>query len=87
MDYIYQAEDMLKNIGKTENKMLIKAAQCRYVNTNFSILLKIKKDKKYKKERIIALDNITKYKCSVLFNLNSRIKTKVAIILSYFNCF
>lgn len=87
MDYIYQTEEMLRNIKKLDNKKLTKAAQCRFVNANFSVLLKIKKNSNYSSERLIALKNIKKYRKSVLFNKKSRLKTKGALLLSLVNYF
>ena len=83
MDYITQAEKMLNDIKKISNENLTNSAICRYVNANYSILLKIKRNKKFKKERNEILSNINKFKKQVLFNKNVRLKTKIAIILTY----
>lgn len=83
-DYFYQAEILLNDMKKNGDKELINAAICRYVNANFSILLKIKKNKLYKDDRNEILHNIKKYSKKVFLNINSRFKTKIAILMVYF---
>lgn len=81
MDYIYQSEIMMKDIEQIGNKNLLKAAHCRYVNANFSILLKIKHNNIYKNERKKIITNIKKYQKEVFFDKNCRLKTKLGLFL------
>ena len=83
LDYIYQAENLLQDILTLENTTLLKAAICRYVNANFSILLKMKKSHTNIKEEKIIRKNLKKYRFNVLADYKSRFKTKIAIILTY----
>lgn len=84
MDYIYQAESMYNNVKNIDSEIEI-AARCRLINANFSILKKIiikKENNKSVKEKIKY--NIKKLRKNVLSNKNVRLKTKIAILLSYF---
>ncbi len=84
LDYIYEANKLITDERIKNNNKLYKAAKCRFINANFSILLKIKKEKKkFPKEKEYILSNIKKYRKEVFFNLNSRMKTKIAILLNY----
>lgn len=85
MDYIYETEKMLNSIKLLNNSDLLEAAICRYINANFSILLKIEKNKEYTKQRKEILKNIKTYRKKVLLNSKSRLKTKIALILTIFN--
>lgn len=87
MDYVYQSEIMMNDIKLLNKKKLIKAVKCRYLNANFSVILKIGKTQEYKKEKKELKNNIKKMRKEVLFDINSRIKTKAAIILSYLGGF
>ena len=82
MDYIYQSEILMKDKNITQNKKIEKAAICRYLNANFSVLLKAKKSDN--KEIIKEIKrNIKEKRLEVLLDINSRLKTKIAIILTY----
>lgn len=84
LDYIYEAEKLIMDERIINNEKLYKAAKCRFINANFSILLKIRKEKeKYSKEKEFILSNIKKYRKEVLLNSKSRLKTKIAILLNY----
>ena len=83
MDYIYQSKILLDDVSKIGNKKLIEAAECRYVNANFSVLLKIKRNSLFIEQRKEIIKNIKKISFKILFNANSRFKTKVAIIMLY----
>ena len=84
LDYIYEAEKLIKDERIVSNENLYKAAKCRFINANFSILLKIRKENdKYSKEKEFILSNIKKYRKEVLLNSKSRVKTKIAILLNY----
>lgn len=85
MDYIDQTSILLEDMKKLQDIELIKAAESRYVNANFSVLLKIKKNEEFKKERNIILNNIKKYRNNVFFDKKVRTKTKVALILMSLN--
>lgn len=85
MDYIYESEKMLNSIKSLNNPELLEAAICRYTNANFSILLKIGKNQDYIKQRKEILKNIKNYRKQVLLNSKSRLKTKIALFLTFFN--
>ena len=87
LDYVYQAEKLLNDIKNINDKDLIRAAESRYVSTNFSVLLKLKKcnsDDEIKNELI---SNIRKYGLNMFFNRKVRIKNKVAWLLTFVNYF
>lgn len=85
MDYIYECKKMMDEVEKFNIRNLTLASRCRYVNANFSILLKIGNKKEFINERKEILDNISIFRNEVLMNSNSRLKTKIAIIMTYFN--
>ena len=81
MDYIYQTKDMLDNLSNLNDKKLLLAAQSRFVSANFSILLKINKNKYFSKEMLEARNNIKEYQKYLIFNSKVRIKNKIALFL------
>lgn len=83
LDYIYQAENMMNDVKQMNNSKLTRASECRYINANFSILMKMKKTNEYEDVKAMIKKNIKKYSKSVFFNKKSRFKTKMAIILLY----
>ena len=83
LDYVFQAGNLLQDVVALKNMTLTKAAICRYVNANFSILLKMKKCHIEIKEEKIIRKNLKKYRFKVLVDYKSRFKTKMAIILTY----
>ena len=87
MDYIYQTLEVLNFFLKSSDKSLFNASKCRFLNANFSILLKLKKDNTDNKEVFLKeiIYNIKKYGKSVFFDKNCRLKTKVALILFWVN--
>jgi len=85
MDYVYQAEIMMNDLLRFNDKMLEKAAKCRYINANFSILLKIRKSKQYMAQRKEILENIKKFRKKVIFDKSVRLKTRIALFLTLFN--
>lgn len=84
MDYIYQTSEMFSEIKKIKDKELVEAAKCRFINANFSILLKINKCDKKSNFKQEIYKNIKKYRKDVFWNKEVRIKTKIAIILYIF---
>ena len=84
MDYVYQTKVLVDDVEKINNSSLNKAAKCRYLNANFSVLLKIGKNNTFNEEKREIIENIKKIRKDVLFDKKSRIKTKIAIVLSYF---
>lgn len=87
MDYIYQAEKLRKDVEILNDDIVNKAAISRYISANFSVLLKIKRNKKYNNIRKEILDNIKKYRLKVLMDKNARLKNKIALLLSYVGVF
>lgn len=84
MDYVYQTELLMNDVKKFNSISINKAAECRYLNANFSVLLKIGKNQQYTDEKLEITKNIKNIRRSVLFDKKARLKTKIAIILSYF---
>lgn len=83
MELIDIAEEMLDFIS-TKYPDIKKSAISRYVSANFQILLQAPKEKdQFKAEKKRIINNIKKYRKTVLFDKNSRIKNKIAIIGSY----
>lgn len=82
-DYIRQAEKLMKDVSCLNDKKINNAAISRYISANFSILLKINKEKKYYKYRKEIMNNIKKYRLGVLLNYKVRLKNKAALLLSY----
>lgn len=81
-DYIENANIMLNDLK--DNKVLYKAAKSRYISANFSILKKIIFKKEFNDYVINIKENIKDYRLEVLFDCKSRLKNKVAILLSIF---
>ncbi len=84
MDYIENAKTMIKDVSEI-NPKIEKAAITRFVSANFAIYRKIPDDKRFYKEVIMIKENLKKYRKTVLFDKRSRIKNKLAIIISYIN--
>ncbi len=82
MDYIFQAEDMYNDVKKINDEIEV-AARCRLINANFSILKKmyILGKKNIYSKRI--KNNIKELRKNILFNKDTRLKTKMAILISY----
>lgn len=83
MDYIYQAESMYNSIKNIDKEIEI-AARCRLINANFSVLKKIYKYDKKNKNLKLIIANIKSMRKGILFNKEVRIKTRVAVLFSYF---
>ena len=83
MDYIYQAEEMYNLIKIMCNSEVENAAKCRLLNANFSILMKIKFSRNNKNYYNIIINNIKNLRHKILLNRNVRLKTKIAVLLSY----
>ena len=82
MDYITNAETIITDLKKI-NPKLEKAAISRFISANFAIYRKIPNDKKFQKEVEQIKENIIKYRKIVLFDKNSRLKNKIAIVISF----
>ena len=85
MDYINNAQEMMENLSKLNIEMLNKAAISRFLSTNFAIYRKIPNSKSYTDEIKKIKDNIKKYRKIVLLDKNSRLKNRVAVLISYIN--
>lgn len=85
MDYVYQTELMLNDLKKLDDDKVNNAALARFINANFSILMKIGKNKEYISDRKKIIKNIKSNSFEVLLNFKCRIKSKIAIILLYLN--
>lgn len=84
MDAIYSSFEMVKGIQITGNSELITAAYCRYISMCFNILFQTKKDSK---EEEYILNEIKKYRKKTLTDCHARLKTKIALLLSFGNTF
>ena len=83
MDYIKNAQIMMFEL-KNDTR-LYKAAKSRYISANFSVLRKINNKKEFFNEISCIKENIKKYRMEVLFDYKSRLKNKIAIMLSFFS--
>ena len=83
MDYIYQAENMYDNVKRLNDNELECAARCRLINANFSILKKIGFLNLKDKNLIEIKKNIRKIRKNIILCKKSRVKTKIAILISY----
>ncbi|MBD9098412.1 glycosyltransferase family 2 protein [bacterium] len=83
MDYIYQAESMYNSIKDIDKEIEV-AARCRLINANFSVLKKIYKYDKKNKNLKLIISNIKSIRKGILFNKKVRVKTRVAVLFSYF---
>ncbi|WP_338587251.1 glycosyltransferase [Clostridium baratii] len=84
MDYVTNSEIMMNDLSKI-NLEIKKAAISRFLSTNFAIYRKIPNDQEFYKEVKFIKGNIKKYRRIVLFDKNSRLKNKFAILISYIN--
>ncbi len=75
---VHQLENVMPQMKKSVQKALI----CRIVSFAFHILLDVPKEEK--DARKLLLRTIRKYRNSIINDKNSRKKTKMACILSYF---
>lgn len=85
MDYINNAQEMMKDLSQLNIEMINKAAISRFLSTNFAIYRKIPNSKSYTNEIKKIKDNIKKYRKIVLLDKNSRLKNRVAVLISYIN--
>lgn len=81
MDAVYMAKDMLEGILKYNDEGLIKAAYCRYISMCFNTLFQTNSCSK--EERYI-LDEIARYRLIVLKDKKARLKTRIALSMSFF---
>lgn len=87
LDLLEISETLLNDINNYERKnnlngFLKKAAVTRYLSSNFSILLKVKNEDKYKSIREKCYSNIRKY---YSINRKARIKNNIALVLFKLN--
>ena len=83
---IVQLLDIAENVFekmKTISKPLYKAARSMLVSASFSILMRTKESEETAEFRKNALAHIRKYRFSTFFDLNIRMRNRVAIMLSY----
>ena len=76
------AENVFEKM-KTVSKPLYKAARSMLVSASFSILMRTKENEETAEFRKNALAHIRKYRFSTFFDLNIRMRNRVAIMLSY----
>lgn len=81
MDGILLGKEMLNFISNRYSKQVIKAATCRYVSICFSLLLQI--DNNSVEDLKVIEDEIKRNRRRILLDFHSRIKTKIACLLSY----
>ena len=84
MDYVRFAEEICVAMKK-KSKALEKAALSRYLSTNFSVLLKVNKTMEHSELETELKNNIKAVRGSVFWDKKVRLKSKVAILLSFVN--
>lgn len=76
------AENVFEKMKHT-SKSLYKAARCMLLSASFSILMRTDETEEFAEYRKKALEHIRKYRLGTFFDINIRMRNRMAILLSY----